>query len=130
MNWVEVSDQQELEYKTNGWTPQGEFKLNYMFTEYEIICDMNEVFDYIFKMNEEEYSLQVDNMLHMLVNEGIVIDERTGQEVYIDPFTFIHSHSRIIHRSLLFTHHELVTMKTFQYCVEMFIEHSILKTRF
>ena len=49
---------------------------------------MFKVFDYIFKMNEEEYSLQVDNMLYMLVNEGMVIDERTGEEVYIDAFTF------------------------------------------
>ena len=88
MSWVDITDQQELEYKTNGWTPEGKFELKYMFTEHEVKCDMNEVCDYIFKRNEEEYSLQVDNMLHMLVNEGMVIDERTGQEVYIDPFTF------------------------------------------
>ena len=97
MNWTDVSDQHELEYKTNGWTPsQGELKLKHMFSEEELEelnceelnCDMNEVCDYILKMNEEEYSLQVDNMLHMLVNEGMVIDEQTGEEVYIDPFTF------------------------------------------
>ena len=104
MSWVNYEDNLKTRFEENGWTPYNfdtvDLKYIYSLSEIdaeiaeiaakteEIAGDMDEVLDCIWEESEEKYTLEIDNMLHMLVNDEMVIDEETGEEVYVDPFTF------------------------------------------
>ena len=90
MSWVNYEDNLLNSFEENGWTPDNFDKvdLKYIYSLSEIAGDMDEVLDCIWEESEERYTLEMENMLHMLVNDEMVIDEETGEEVYVDPFTF------------------------------------------
>ena len=85
--WCE-NDWTEPVIDIDAWTPED---INNI-TLKRLLCVRGLIDEYYideyYREIEQDYILEMEYMLHMLVNEGIVIDEETGEEVYVDPLTF------------------------------------------
>jgi hypothetical protein len=84
-NWADLEEEFQEKYSVS-WTPYDMTEVDLKFDDME--SEMEQVVNCIWEESEDKYTLEMENLIHMLDNEFMVIDEETGEEVFVDPFTF------------------------------------------